>query len=208
MNIHMKELYATPTSGTLMFAHFSMNSIYGMIDGSLLALAFITIVLIVGLKSIRYGLLSIVPNLAPAAIVYGIWSMVLGEVNQAAAFTFCLSLGLIVDDTVHMLSKYLYAKREGKNTEDAIYYAFTSSGTALIVTTLALAAGMFLMTLSLYTPTGTMGMMMALIILTAILFDFIFLPTLLMRFDRQTEESKNIHEAEQTVEDSPSTELC
>jgi multidrug efflux pump subunit AcrB len=91
----------------------------------------------------------------------------------------------VVDDTVHFLSKYLRARREqGLDTEDAIRYAFSTVGNALLVTSAVLVGGFMVMQFSHFHPSNNMGMLLAVTILMALLVDFLFLPPLLMFLDR------------------------
>ena len=181
---NIPEFRSRGTSQLLMFAHLGTSIIYSMIDGSLYTLVFITLMMIVGLRSWRYGLLSMIPNLCPPVVVYGVWAILVGEVNHAAAMTFSICLGLVVDDTIHLMSKYLSARREGVDKETAITQVLMSSGTAVMVTSITLSTGILLLGLSHFTVNDTMSMMLAGIILTALLFDLVFLPVLLLRFDR------------------------
>ncbi|WP_372831841.1 MMPL family transporter, partial [Pontibacterium sp.] len=95
-----------------------------------------------------------------------------------------MTLGFVVDDTVHFLSKYLYARRErGKDSQDAVRYAFASVGRALWVTTLVLVAGFMVLAQSSFKLNADMGLLTALTILIALIVDFLFLPPLLMKLD-------------------------
>ena len=173
------------TSGLpLIMSHRLIDLIYGMVNGSAFTLFFITIVLIFGLKSLKYGILSILPNLLPAAIVYGAWSILGGHINQPVAVTFSISLGVVVDDTVHIITKYLQARKMGESKEEAIRFAFTTTGTALLVTTLALISGMALMGLSDFATNQTMAGLLCSIVFVALVLDFLFLPAVLIRFDK------------------------
>lgn len=176
-------LNAAGASQSLMFAHLGNQVIDSMISGSFFALALITVVLIIGLRSWRYGLLSLIPNAFPAAITYGLWGLLVGEINQAAAVTFSVSLGIVVDDTVHILSKYLKAKKRGETTEQALEYAFTTAGTALVITSVVIMAGLLLLSQSVFGINAIMGKMVAPIIMIALIIDFFFLPALLMLAD-------------------------
>ena len=178
-------------SQAIMFAHLGEQVTKSMLNGSLFALLLITLVLMLGLGSIKYGFVSLIPNLFPAAVVYGMWGMLIQEVNLAAAMTFSISLGLVVDDTVHFLSKYLSAKKKGYNVEQAIEYSFTTAGSALVVTTFSLAAGIFILTFSYFGPSVTSAMMICPIIVVALLLDLFFLPAVLCMAEKrafQTDE--------------------
>ena len=172
-------------SQTLMFAHLGQQVIESMMIGSLAALALVTLVLIFGLKSWRYGLISLIPNAFPALVVYGLWGLLVGEINQAAAVTFSVSLGIIVDDTVHILSKYMHRLKQGDSPEEALHYTFTTTGTALIITSAVLTSGLIVLAQSTFGINATIGAMVAPIIVFALVVDFFFLPALLVFFDRK-----------------------
>ncbi len=176
----------TPGSSvSLMFAHIGQNNIEAMMRGSALALALIALTLIIALRSIKFGLLSLLPNAFPATISFGLWGIFVGQVNLAVAAVFSITLGIVVDNTVHFFSKYLRARQQlGHSTEDAIRYAFTTVGAALAVTTVALAAGFLILAQSSFDVNASMGMMTAMTIGIALVFDLLFLPGLLLRFDR------------------------
>ena len=175
----------------LMFAHLGQQVIESMITGSLAALLLVTLVLMIGLKSWRYGLISLIPNAFPAAVVYGLWGLFVGEVNQAAAVTFSVSLGIIVDDTVHILSKYIHRLKQGDSPETALHYTFTTTGTALIITSVVLTSGLMMLAQSTFGINATIGAMVAPIIVFALVVDFFFLPALLIFFDRRKKESSS-----------------
>ncbi len=179
-----------PVGTTLMFSYIGQTNINSSLISASLALVLISLVLIAALRSIRYGVLSFIPNLLPAGIAFGIWYLLRGQVGIANSIVVSLSLGIIVDDTVHFLSKYLYAKRH-KNllTEDAIRYAFRSVGRALWITTVALVCGFLIMSFSTYLPNGEMAILTCVTIIAALLVDFFLLPPLLMLINRN-ERSK------------------
>lgn len=177
---------ATPGSSvSIMFAHMGQRNIESMLAGNIIALLLITGILVVALKSLRYGLLSILPNAIPAFVTVGLWGYVNGEVNLAVALIFVITLGIVVDDTVHFLTKYLRARRsKGMNTDDAIRYAFGTVGNALVITSIVLAAGFMVLAQSHFQVNAIMGLLVAITIGVALAFDFLFLPPLLARVDR------------------------
>jgi predicted RND superfamily exporter protein len=99
-----------------------------------------------------------------------------------------VSIGIIVDDTVHFLSKYLRARREqGLSPEDSVRYAFRTVGMALAVTSAILVLGFAALSMSAFWPNATLGMLTALAIVCALVADFLLLPPLLMAFDSSKE---------------------
>jgi len=175
---------AKPTSAFVMFANISKRNIEGMLGGTFVAFLLISITLMLALKSFNHGLVSLIPNLVPAALAYGIWSIFVGQVGLASAVTTATSLGIVVDATVHFLSKYMRARRsKGLDAEHAIRYAFSTVGQALWVTTAILISGFAVLSFSTFKINGDMGQLTALAITMALLADFLLLPTILLMVD-------------------------
>ena len=179
---------AAAASTALMFAHIGERNMASMLQTLPLALLLISLLLIFSLRSWRMGLISLIPNIAPAAIGFGIWGLYSGEINLGLSVVAGISLGIIVDDTVHFLAKYQHARQEGRNAEAAVRYAFHSVGRALWITTAVLVIGFSVLMLSAFRLNSDMGLLTAIIILTALVIDFLFLPAFLLKFD--TKEAK------------------
>lgn len=178
------ELQTWGSSLSIMFAHLGQENIYGMMQGSVLALLLISATLVLFLRSWKFGLLSLLPNAFPAAIAFGIWGATVGQVNLAVAAVFSVTLGIVVDNTIHFFSKYLYARRQlGRGPEDAIRYAFGTVGAALLVTTGVLALGFLVLAQSDFALNASMGTMTAMVVVIALAFDLLFLPALLLKVD-------------------------
>lgn len=169
------------SSSDVMFAHMSRNNATSMLTGTFSALLLISLLLTMALRSLKFGLLSLLTNIIPAAVAFGIWGMIDGEVGISLSVVAGMSLGIVVDYTVHLLSKYLRAKREQQlNTEEAVRYAFNTVGVALFVTTLVLVANFGILALSQFALNANMGFMTAITIISALVIDFFFLPPLLI----------------------------
>ena len=185
LNSNVTTFEAKPVGTTLMFSYIGQININSSLISAFSALMLISLVLLVALRSWRYGLISFIPNLLPAGIAFGIWYLIKGQIGIANSIVVSLALGIIVDDTVHFLSKYLHAKRHrGANTEDAIRYAFRSVGRALWITTVALVCGFIIMSQSTYLPNAEMAVLTCITIITALLIDFLLLPPLLIFINR------------------------
>jgi predicted RND superfamily exporter protein len=121
-----------PTSAAVMFTYISERNMQNMIAGTILAIAAIAVIMMFALQSVRLGVLSLVPNGLPILTTFGAWALLVGEVGFSVATVASISLGIIVDDTVHLLSKYVRARDErGLSVEDSIRYAFHNVGTAM-----------------------------------------------------------------------------
>ncbi len=169
------------SSSDVMFAHIGYRNVRTMLEGTFLALLLISAMLAISLRSFRYGMISLLPNLLPAFVAFGIWGMFVGRVGLGLSVVAGMTLGIVVDYSVHFLSKFLRAKREkGLNTEDAIRYAFSTVGVALFVTTIILFANFSVLALSDFGLNSQMGLLTAVTIVVALLVDFFFLPPLLL----------------------------
>lgn len=170
---------------TVMFAHIGKRNIYSMLTGTTVALFLISLVLIVFFKSLKYGLLSLIPNMLPAAAAFGIWGIFVGQVGIALSVVTGMTLGIVVDDTVHFLSKYIRARREkNMSAEEAVRYAFNNVGIALLVTSIVLIAGFLILAQSHFELNSGMGLLTSVVIALALILDFMLLPPLLLKLDR------------------------
>ncbi len=141
-------------------------------------------------RSLRFGLISLIPNLVPAGMAFGAWGLLVGQVNMAVAVVAALSLGIVVDDTIHFLSKYLRARRErGADAQDAVRYAFSTVGVALSVTTLILTAGFMILAQSSFALNAEMGLLTAITIVIALAVDFLLLPPILIKMEGKTDDA-------------------
>jgi len=168
----------------VMFATVTDQMMTSLIRTTPIAMGMVSIVMLFVLRSTRFGLLSLVPNFAPLIVTFGVWGMLEWEVNFSMTSVTAMGMGIIVDDTVHFMSKYLRARREeGLSPEDSVRFAFRSVGKALWVTSTILVAGFGALSLSLFLFNQNMGTMTAMVILFALGGDLLFLPALLVTFD-------------------------
>lgn len=172
----------TTASGPfVMFAYIAKRNIEGMLTGTLVAFVLISLCLTAALRSLKLGAISLVPNLVPAFMAFGVWSVLVGQIGLASSVVTATSLGIIVDATVHFLSKYRRAQRTtGADAEAAVRYAFATVGTALWVTTAILIAGFAVLSLSTFEINASLGQLTALTLFMAIVVDFLLLPSLLI----------------------------
>ncbi|MCF9121863.1 MMPL family transporter [Vibrio parahaemolyticus] len=182
---HAPQYQVVASSPSLMFAHIGETNMASMLSTLPITLVLISALLIFALRSVRLGLISLMPNIAPAVIGFGLWALISGEINLGLSVVVTLTLGIVVDDAVHFLSKYQRARREGQTAEQAIRYAFHTVGRALWITTVVLVAGFSVLAMSSFRLNADMGQLSAIVIFIALVVDFLFLPTLLMLFDKK-----------------------
>jgi predicted RND superfamily exporter protein len=171
---------------SVIWAHLSERNINSMLGASFGALVLISVILMLALRSFKLGLLSLIPNLTPAFMAFGVWGLTVGQVGLGLSVVAAMTLGIVVDDTVHFMSKYLRARREhDMNPAGAVRYSFNTVGSAMWITTLALVAGFIVLSFSGYRMNSDMGLMSAITISLALVLDFMFLPTLLMKVEEK-----------------------
>jgi len=177
---------ATSATGvSITFAHLSQRNINSMLRATIIAMALISFIFIWVFKSVRLGLVSLVPNFLPAALSFGLWGYLVGQVGLAGSVMTAVAFGIIVDDTTHFLSKYLKARRAGHPAPEAVLYTFRTVGRALWTTTLVLVAGFLVFALSGFEVSWSLGLMVSVTIIFALLADFLLLPPLLIAIDRK-----------------------
>ena len=181
-NTDIDTFYAA--SPNVMFSHIGKRNVDGMVLGVGYALLVIIVVMCLVLRSLRLGAVSIIPNLVPIGATFGIWGLVNGDVGISIGSGVGMILGIVIDNTVHFLSKYQRARREKNySAEEAIRYAFSMVGTALWVTTFVLVSGFMVLALSDFNMNAHMGVFTAITITLALIFDFFALPAMLLWLD-------------------------
>ena len=178
------KLATTGIGPAIMFAYISDRNIRSMLVGTFLAVVLISAILVGVLRSSKLGAISLVPNLLPAGLAFGAWGLFVGEVNMAVSMVSGMTLGIVVDDTIHFLSKYKRARiEEGLDASDAVRYAFSHVGQAIVVTSLILIAGFSVLANSDFALNSLMALLTAIAIGMALLADFLLLPALLIKLD-------------------------
>ena len=178
--------FANEASGlSIISAHLTLRNINSMLRGTITAMALISFILIWIFKSVRIGLLSLLPNFIPAIMSFGLWGYLVGHVGIASSVVIAVVFGIVVDDTIHFLSKYLKARREGLPAPEAVRYTFNTVGHALWTTTAVLSVGFLVFATSGFEVSWALGLLVTITIVFALVADFLLLPTLLIAIDRR-----------------------
>ncbi|TQF66174.1 efflux RND transporter permease subunit [Pseudoalteromonas luteoviolacea] len=181
------------SSPTYMFSNIASRAVDRMAISVLVAMTLIGFFITIALKSLKMGLLSLIPNTLPPAVAFGLWGYFNGEVSFAMAIGVTVAIGIIVDDTVHFLSKYMYGRKEkGLSPENSIRYAFEQVSSALIVTSIVLTAGFLVLATSTFKLNFELGIITAASINAALILDFLLLPLLLLMFDREKSSATDL----------------
>ncbi len=170
---------------SVVFAYLTQRNLESMMRGTIIGMALISVILIWVFRSLRLGLISLVPNFMPPALVFGLWGYMIGQVSLAATITTIIAFGIIVDDTIHFMTKYLRGRRDGLPGAEAVRYAFRTTGHALFTTSTVLAAGFVVFAFSGYEGIWILGLMVTMMVVLGIIVDFLLLPPLLIALDKR-----------------------
>ena len=146
-----------------------------------IALFVVTLVIAAAFRSVRLVAISLVPNLLPLVWTLGVMGGFGVPLNTATVTVAGIALGLIVDDTIHLLHRYGRARRLGHDAEEATADMLHVVGRPVLVTSAAVAAGFAAFAFSEFRPTLYFGLLIALTAVAAAVCDLLVLPALLQR---------------------------
>ena len=160
----------------------------GMALSFFVALAVITLFFIILFKSVKYGLLSIIPSVLPIVLAgsFAGWLGIL--LDQSAVIVFAMTMGIAVDDAIHVMSRYLLAKGEGASTKQSIARAMSESGRAVVFSSIVLVFGFSILCFASFTTIIYVGLFGAIIMTLALVGDLVVLPAILYWADGSEDE--------------------
>jgi len=147
-----------------------------------IAAVVISSLLMVTLGSLQAEAMSIVPNLIPATLAFGLMGLFGIPLDTDTLMIAPLIIGIAVDDTIHFISHYRMSLAENNNMRLALVGAIKEVGQAVTFTTLILGLGFFMLTFSDYLGLAKIGGFGSLAIFVALLCDLLFFPALIMIF--------------------------
>jgi predicted RND superfamily exporter protein len=128
-------------------------------------------------------MISLIPNLIPAVMAYGLWGYFFGEINLAVSVVGSFTFGIIVDDTVHFVTKYHRHRREnGSSPEEAVRYCFVAAGMPALLASVVLTSGFVVLCFSGFAINRDMGSLSAITIMFGLLVELFLLPALLLLY--------------------------
>ncbi len=165
--------------------------LHSLIESILLSFAMISVVMMLLLRnwrermrvqnllSFRAGLLSMIPNVFPIVLVFGAMGFLGISVDIGSMMTASVAMGIAVDDTIHFLTWYRQGLGEGMNRMDALRKAYSHCASAMTQTTMIAGFGLSVFALSTFAPTQRFGVLMLVLLATALVGDLVILPALL-----------------------------
>jgi predicted RND superfamily exporter protein len=147
------------------------------------------------MRSIRAGLVSILPNLFPLAMggaylyLFG-WGL---QFTSLVAFT--VGFGIAVDSTIHVLNRYRLEKSDEVDVETALHRTITKVGPVVIISTIVLAAGIGTSLLSELPMVSLYGTIVVIVLLSSMVGALLFLPALMATVEGWRKKSKPVSKA-------------
>ncbi len=170
-------------TGTAVFAYSTIDDLLqDMIKSIFMACAIIFLVITLEFRSLRIGLISIIPNLIPVLLTYGAMGWLGIKLQMMTVIVFTISLGIAVDDSIHFLVRFREEFRKHGDYEKAIRSAFRGAGRAICYTTVILVLGFMALTLSSMPPMAMFAYLSAITMTSALLADLFVLPACILIF--------------------------
>ncbi|WP_116769400.1 efflux RND transporter permease subunit [Maribacter litoralis] len=152
-----------------------------LLEGLLYGLLLIGVIMAFVFKDIKIFLISLVPNVLPILFAGGMLGFLGIPLEASLSVVFAIVFGIAVDDTIHFLGKYKLGITQGLDKEAAIEKTFAQTGRALVITTIILFFGFMVMLFSIHQPSVTIGLIISITLVTALILDLLLLPVLLRK---------------------------
>ena len=158
------------------------NSYYiqeSLITGLLAGLLMVALIMALLFKNFKLLLISLLPNLVPLLFAGALLGYLNIPLESTISVVFAIVFGIAVDDTIHFLGRYKLCRDKGLDKEAALDITFAETGRALIITTMTLFFGFLILLFSDHAPSVTIGLLVSVTLLTALVLDLLLLPVLI-----------------------------
>jgi len=178
---HVPDTVRVRPTGTLVLLTRSADTLARQQVASLGQVFVVLAVLMIGLfRSVRLGLLSLVPNLFPVVVLFGIMGWVGIDLNISTSMIACIAIGIAVDDTIHYLTTFGRERLAHRDAERAVRRSAIAVGWPVVVTSITLSAGFLVVCLSNFEPVRHFGLLASATMAVALVADLLLLPALLL----------------------------
>ena len=185
INKDFPDLNVTPTGPMVMFQARNEYTDKGISQSFMLSLTFISVVLFIIFWSIKHGAIAVFPAVVPIVFAGGCFAMLGKDLNLGSLIVGAMTMGIAIDDCIHVVSRYKLARSLGSSVEHSIKRAMTESGRAIITTSLALVIGFSTFLFARLVPMIDIGWLTTVIFTLALLGCLLFIPALLFIFEKE-----------------------
>jgi len=177
-------MYSDAIGPSVMFCEISRSMIRSMMVSAPFSLVLVILALMLSLRSVRMGILAIFPNMAPMAVGLGLWGMMGWDMDFSMTTIISMTIGIIVDNTIHFMSKYLRARKEaGLSARQSVRYAYSCVGVPLWTNAVVLVSGFGVLTLSPMMFCDNMGVLSTVVMVSSLIANLVMLPGMLLLAD-------------------------
>lgn len=173
-------LVVSTTGKPILFQMMNSYVVETFVNSMGLALLVITLILIVVFRSLKLGLLSLIPNFIPIVLGAGLLTLIKTPVDIGCAIVASVTLGIAVDDTIHFLAHYNSLISAGMERKEALIEVISGTGMALVVTTMILVSGFGLFIFASLTPNKNFGILSSFVLFMALVCDLVVLPCIVL----------------------------
>ena len=152
-----------------------------LLEGLLYGLLLIGVIMVLVFRNFKMFLISLVPNLLPIVFAGSILGFLGIPLEASLSVVFAIVFGIAVDDTIHFLGKYKLSIAQGLSQEKALEKTFVQTGRALVITTIILFFGFMVLLFSIHQPSITIGIIISVTLVTALILDLLLLPVLIRK---------------------------
>lgn len=184
----------TVSGKTLLFARTTKVFALGFVQSMSIALVLITLIIGFLFRSWRLALTSIIPNLLPILLPLSVFGLLGVPLDGPAILVSSVALGVCVDDTIHVFTKFVRARRRGLDADESLAHVFEEAGAAVTLTTIVLVIGFATLMLSDFTPNVLMGSLAGSMIALAWFADVLVVPLLLRLIARAEDRPRDVVE--------------
>lgn len=152
-----------------------------LLEGLLYGLLLIGVIMAFVFKDLKIFMISLIPNMLPILFAGAILGFLGIPLEASLSVVFAIVFGIAVDDTIHFLGKYKLGITQGLSQEASLEKTFAHTGRALVITTIILFFGFMVLLFSIHQPSITIGLIISVTLVTALILDLLLLPVLLRK---------------------------
>ncbi len=197
IQLDFPDLSISLTGDLVLFDNMNTYIKQGLVSSFLIAIAVIGLCFFVLFRSFKYSILAIIPSLTPIIITGGIMGILGIDVDIMTMIVAAVTFGIAVDDTVHMMTRYMLSRKNGKTRKESVNAALTESGRAIVYTSFILFFGFSVLILSSFVPNIFFGFLAGLVIVSALIANLILLPAVI--FLTGDKKAYSVRESQQVL---------
>ncbi len=171
------------TGDLAVFASQSSELVRAQTLSLFIAITCITILMIIQFRSLLLGILSLIPNVLPLAVIFGLMGWFRISLDSVTIFAATMSIGLSVDDTIHYLTQLkreIRSARGAPEIEECLASAYRITAKALISTSVVLYFGLLMLVISPFRPVIFFGVLGSSAIVAALVGDLVLMPAVIL----------------------------